>query len=328
MAAEITRPPNKHRPETRDSASAPPNRFSLVLFVFIYLYFLGEAGEYHTSMFLSQHSWWEKQFRKSVFSLRVTDAGQAFRTDRQLVLIRHLLVSRLWTTTSSPAVLHAQVPSGRRFLRVMRSGETPTRLRGNPTSGLPLSQTFICLFNAQELCFISVLLIVEGLYTSNQTPFFLTSPLSFLSVRWTFAKKRGGKGQPILRENASVILAMCAGTDFKQVRTRHPLHHPTYSRESQVLPIAEKCKGFPSLLFFIFSSAQILQPTALTIIFLSKNKASKPTLPHLNTFRAMSRDYQNESVRSICLHWVTSTISIYIKIKLLTAVLNTFSSHW
>lgn len=189
---------------------------SLCIYLFV---FLGEAGEYHTSIFLPQHSWWEKQFRKSVFSLRVTEAGQAFRTDRQLVLIHHLLVSRLWTTTSSPAVLHAQVPSGRRFLRVMRSGETPIQLRGNPTSGLPLSQTFICLFNAQELCFISVLLIVQGIYTSNQKPFFLTSPLSFLSVRRTFAKKRGGKGQPILRENASVILTTCAGTDFKQVRT-------------------------------------------------------------------------------------------------------------
>lgn len=152
----------------------------------IYLFILfGEARKYHTNMFLPQLSWWEKN-RKSRFSLRVTDAGQTFGADRLLPLIHHLLVSRLWTTTSSPAVLHAQVPSGRRFLRAMRSGETPIRPRGNPTSGLPLSQTFIYLFSTQELCFISALLIAEDIYTTDGKVFSksLKAPKALFFPKW------------------------------------------------------------------------------------------------------------------------------------------------
>lgn len=122
---------------------------SLCIYLFI---FLGKTSHFRKSILPQDsrwetHSWWEKA-RKSLFSLRVTEAGQASVTDRLLPPAHHLLVSRLWTTTSSPAVLHAQVPSGRRFLKAVRSGETPIWLRGNPTSGLPLSQTFIYLFCA------------------------------------------------------------------------------------------------------------------------------------------------------------------------------------
>lgn len=76
---------------------------------------------------------------------------------------------------SSPAVLRAQVPSGRRFLRAVRSGETLIWLRGNPNSGLPLSQTFIYLFSAQELCFISALLIAESIYATEEKQHFQSS---------------------------------------------------------------------------------------------------------------------------------------------------------
>lgn len=74
----------------------------------------------------------------------------------------------------------------------------------------------------------------------DKAPKIPQSPLSFLSGRRTFAGKRGGKGQPVLTENISVILITCAGSDSKQVRPGHPLHRATYTRESQVLPIAEK----------------------------------------------------------------------------------------
>lgn len=143
--------------------------------------FLGELGKYHAHIFLPQHLWGE-EIRAKLFSRGVAEAGHAFGAGRLLPLIHHLLVSRLQTTASSPAVLHAQVPSGRRFLRAARSGETPLGLRGNPTSGLPLSQTFIYLFCAQDLCFISVLLKAEGIHTTEENSFFKAPKM--LSLSW------------------------------------------------------------------------------------------------------------------------------------------------
>lgn len=43
----------------------------------------------------------------------------------------------------------------------------------------------------------------------------------------------------LYKQNVSVILTTHAGTDSKQARTVHFLHHAIYTRESQVLPIAE-----------------------------------------------------------------------------------------
>lgn len=165
MSAVIPHPPNTARALNMWFGSCS---FKQILFhsLGIYLFiFLGEAGKYHTSIFLSP----ALLVRKTEKAYSLLGWPMQDRLLRLLPPIHHLLVSRLWTTTSSPAVLHAQVPSGRRFLRAMRSGETPNQLRGNPTSGLPLSQTFIYLFCAQELHFIPVLPIAEGIYTTERT---------------------------------------------------------------------------------------------------------------------------------------------------------------